>query len=301
MPGSTDDTATVSGAWTLTIDRSRSRATLAGPRSQIFPAGRRGRITEALIDQEYAVVVVGDRLEQRPGRAFVIRLTDGQRRVLDGASDVPTVNGGTWALGHGHLLHATTGPARAYCLASVDLASTSSSVLWCAPPGSGFNGARVTAEGDAMLTFDDQHPSCRTVVSVDGDQVAAFPGVEECAGWEGALLPGGRIWSVIPNERHIAEAHFYASRGGDYYDLGPGLSGSLTVCGGAAYFGRDPGRDGGPARVLRWTGDGTLAVVYQTAPGGQAVLGGPPRCGGDHLTVTGLTEAGDEQVTTPLP
>ena len=36
---------------------------------------------------------------------------------------MPTTNGGTWALGEGHLLHATIDDSGAYCLASVDLAS----------------------------------------------------------------------------------------------------------------------------------------------------------------------------------
>jgi hypothetical protein len=48
---------------------------------------------------------------------------------------------------------------------------------------------------------------------------------------------------------------------------------------------------------MRWDGD-SLAVVYQSPPG-QSFLQAP-RCGDDAITVTALSEGGDQQVTAPL-
>lgn len=299
VAGSTDDTSTVSGEWTLTVNGARTLATLDGPDRRQIPSGKRGRITEALINGEYAVVVIGDRLEQRPATATVVDLADGTTSTIDGRSEVPTVNGGTWALGETTLLHATR-QRSSYCLARTQLPDLTTVVVWCAPPNQGFNAARISSAGEAMLTFDDQHPSCRTVVTIHDGDVTPFPEVAKCTAWEGVLLSGGRIWSVIPNQRQVGEARIYASVGESFFDLGPGISGTLTACSGAAYFGRDPGRDGGPAQVLRWTPDGALSVIYESASGGNAVLGGPPRCGEDHLTVTALTDSGDVQVTALL-
>lgn len=297
VPGSVDDTTTVSGPWTLTYPQRATSAELDGPRPATIKAPNRYRITDALIDGEYAVVVAADELETKPSVATVIDLESGKRFSVDGGSEVPTTTGGTWALGEGTLAHATIGPGRAYCLASVDLATRSSTLGWCAPPRNGFNDVRVTAAGMSLLTFDDSQPSCRTVAEVAGERLTPFPDVAKCHGWDGALLDDGAAWSVVENERRIEAAHFYARVGDGYFDLGPGTSGSLTPCAGSAYFVRDPQRDGDPARLMRWSADGTLSVVYETG-GGHAALSAP-RCGGDTITVTALTSRGDEQVSAP--
>ena len=104
---------------------------------------------------------------------------------------------------------------------------------------------------------------------------------------------------MVPKDNQVEDAHFFASIGDGYYDLGPGTSGSLLWCGGAAYFVRDPQRDSDPARLMRWSTDGVLDVVYESPGHGEAFLA-EPRCGGDRLTVTALSSAGDEQVTAPL-
>ena len=302
-PGRVEDTVTVSGPWTLTVDPHGRRVTLEGPEPESVAAGRDRRVSEALIDGEYALVVSQDRLEQRPAVATVIELATGRRLVLDGTSEVPTTTGGTWALGAGHLLHATrpdVGAVDRYCLARVDLASGRPEVAWCAGPGQGFTHARITGQGDTLLTFDDSQPSCRTVATVSQGDVAPFAGVAECRGWDGVVLEGGRVWSVVLRESRIDDAHLYATVGDGYYDLGPGTSGSLVECAGAAYFSRDPAREGDPAQVLRWRPDGTLAVVYEAPTGGEGFVTVPLRCGGDRLTLTALTESGDEQVTAPV-
>jgi hypothetical protein len=241
--------------------------------------------------------VLQDETERWPIRATVTELESGTRFELDARSDVPTTNGGTWALGDDRLLHATVQDGD-YCLAEVDLESRRSQVAWCAPKRHGFNAAHVTDDGVSMLTFDDARPSCRTLVTLAGGATTPFPGVSECTGWEGVVLDDATVWSEIPNERRIEEARFQAGVGDEYADLGAGVAGSLVECDGAAYFVRDPQQQGGPATLVRWTRDVGAQVVYES-PKGQAFLE-PPRCGGDAITVTARTSSGDEQVTADL-
>jgi hypothetical protein len=152
-----------------------------------------------------------------------------------------------------------------------------------------------------MMTFDDHHPSCRVLNSVAGAVLHPLPGVTRCKGWDSALLDGTTVWSVVPNDHRIDAAHFYAHTDGGWYDLGPGTSGSLVTCDGSAYFTRDPGSRTEPATLLRWSpADASLTVAYATTGTGNAFLS-PPRCGGNHLTLTAYTSAGDAQVTTTLP
>ncbi|MGZ8738753.1 MAG: hypothetical protein ACXWW7_16430, partial [Nocardioides sp.] len=242
----------------------------------------------------YAVVVAQDRREVRPSSATVVELGTGNQFTVDGSSDVPTVNGGTWALGQGRLLHATTSGG-AYCIASVDLATQRSTLGWCAPERHGFNTAQVTPSGDSLTTFDDSRPACRTVAALSGTRIAPFPDVAKCRAWEGILVEDGAVWSVLPNEKQVENARLVARSGRDWFDLGPGTSGTLRWCGDAAYFVRDPQRDGDPAALMRWDAGRGLDVVYRS-PGGPAILSAP-RCGGDAITLTALAEAGDEQVS----
>jgi hypothetical protein len=286
------------GGWTLTVRADGNGYSLDGPSTSSGSAGSPGsgtRVSDALLDEHWAVVVHQDKAEQRPSVAEVTELATGKTFRVDGRSDVPTTNGGTWALGEGRLLHATIGPGATYCVASVDLATRRSTLGWCAPRRHGFNAARITPAGTSLLTFDDAQPSCRTVVALAGSEATPFAGVPECHGWDGLLTDHGAVWSVIPRESRIEDAHFYARSGDGYLDLGPGTAGSLTWCGGAAYFARDPRREGEPATLMRWSSADGLSVAYES-PGGQAFLS-EPRCGGDTITVTALAEDGDEQVS----
>ena len=83
------------------------------------------------------------------------------------------------------------------------------------------------------------------------------------------------------------------------FDLGPGLTGSLVWCDAAAYFVRDPETKTDPARLMRFTADGTLSVVYESASQGTAFLT-EPRCGGDAITLTSYGDQGNEQVSADL-
>lgn len=300
VPGPTTTVVTASGGWRLSVPERATTATLDGPRPATVQAPARHRITDALIDGEYAVVVSEDTQAQQGNLATVIELASGDRFTVDDTSEVPTTTGGTWALGDGELLHATIGPQRSYCLATVDLANRSSSLGWCAPARHGFNGARITPAGTALLTFDDHRPSCRTLVEVSGVEVTPLPGVPECTGWDAALEADGAVWSVVAKANRIEEARFFARAGDDWLALGPGTSGSLTWCAGATYFVRDPQRDGDPARLMRWSADDGLTVAFETTGRGPAFLS-EPRCGGDAVTITALAESGDQQVTAPVP
>jgi hypothetical protein len=298
-PGAVANTVTTNGIWFLTVEASGDAYRLDGP-DTAFGTGEDGtRITNALLDTDWAVVVRQHEGRKTPATAEVTDLHKGEQFTIDQDSDVPTISGGTWALGGDTLAYATLGPEGGYCVATMDLKSRETSIAWCAEAKHGFNAAHVTDAGTTVLGFDDAKPSCRTVGTVAGDQFDPFPGIPECTAWEGAVLgDDAAIWSVIPKEDDIDTAEFFARVREDYYDLGPGTSGTLVPCADAAYFVRDPKREADPARLLRWDGR-SLAVVYE-APPGQSFLEAP-RCGDAALVVTALSEGGDEQVMAALP
>ena len=297
-PGAVDNTVTTNGTWFLTVEASGQGYRLDGP-DQSFGTGAEGvQITNALLDTDWAVVVRQDRSGKKPASAEVTDLGKGEQFTIDEGSDLPTISGGTWALGGDTLAHATTGPDGGYCVATVDLVSRASSLAWCAAAKHGFNAAHVTEGGTTVLGFDDAKPSCRTVGTVADDGFVAFPGVPECKAWEGAVLGDDEtVWSVIPKENDVDAAEFFARDGEDYYDLGPGTSGTLVPCADAAYFVRDPQLEGDPARLLRWDGR-TLDIVFEASPG-QSFLDAP-RCGDGALVLTAHSEAGDDQLMAAL-
>lgn len=296
VPGSSKDVVTSNGDWTLRVSVSGRRASLEGPDGVTTGAtGSSGRVSDALLDQNWAVVVRQDPTEQQPSRATITDLETGRLFALSGGSDMPTVNGGTWALGADRVVHATMSRGR-YCLASVDLTTQRSSLGYCAPMRSGFNSAHLTDAGDSLLSFDDSQPSCQSVLDITSSPAEPFPGVTRCKAGEGLLTGDGAVWSVIAKPNQYENATFHARVGDRSVDLGPGTTGSLIACGGAAYFVRDPRTDTGTAALMRWADD-ELSVVYES-PAGPAFLS-EPRCGGDRITVTAFAEGGDEQVEAP--
>jgi hypothetical protein len=302
VDGSVEDAVTRNGEWSLSVPQDGStfqleKVTAAGSSSGQAGATPGWKVSDGLLDEDWAVVVLQDEKEEKPSRATVTNLETGKAFEIDGRSDVPTTNGGTWALGDDQLLHATIDNG-AYCLASVDLESRRSTVEWCAPKQHGFNAGHVTDDGISLLTFDNAATSCRTVASIAGGKDTPFPGVTECNAWEGLLLEDAAVWSVIPDEQRIEEAHLYARVREGYFDLGPGTAGSLVSCDDAAYFTRDPQQKGDPAMLMRWSPDDGLSVAYES-PKGQAFIE-QPRCGGDTMTITALTSSGDEQVSAEL-
>jgi hypothetical protein len=301
VPGSTENLVTVGDDdWTLTVPNGGGEARLRGPRTVTVRAASGSSITDAFLTGTRALVVEEDRQAARPDVAVLIDLDSGARTTLDEGSDPPTAVGGTWALGPQTLVHATSGGHGRYCLATVDLADGQGSTGWCAEPRHGFRGAAITDDGTSMLTFDDHHPSCRTVVQVSGRSLIPFPGVPECKGWDSAMVAGSTIWSVVRNEHRIDTARFYAHTDAGWFDLGAGTTGSLVTCGGSAFFTRDPATRTDPARLMRWSpAEHALTIAFESKGTGSAFLS-PPRCGGAHLTVTAYSRAGDEQVTAGL-
>jgi hypothetical protein len=297
-PGSVENSLTTNGTWFLSVEASGEAYRLDGPDRSFGTEEPGSRITNALLDADWAVVVRQDRAGTAPGAAEVVDLATGAQFGIDATSDPPTVSGGTWALGGDTVVHATSGPGGTFCVATVDLASRTSAVPWCAAGKQGFRAAHVTGAGTALLGYDDAKPSCRTVGVVADGALDPFPGVPACAAWEGALLgDDAAVWSVIPDESDIDLAEFFARAGEDYYDLGPGTSGTLVPCAGAAYFVRDPQREGDAARLMRWDGS-TLATVYAADPG-QSFLDAP-RCGDAALVLTVHAESGDQQLMAAL-
>ena len=297
-PGAVENTMTTNGTWFLTVEASGQAYRLDGPDQSFGTGAADTRITNALLDADWAVVVRQDVGGKKPATAEVTDLATGDQFTIDQGSDVPTVAGGTWSLGVDTLVHPTSGPGGSVCVATVDLPTRTSSVTWCAAAKHGFNAAHVTDAGTSVLTYDDAKPSCRTVGSLSGGQLSPFPGVPECAAWEGTLLgDDAAVWSVIPKETDTDAAEFFARVGEDYFDLGPGMSGTLVPCAGAAYFVADPRREDAPARLMRWDGN-TLATVYESATG-ESFLDAP-RCGDHALVLTAHSEAGDQQVMAAL-
>jgi hypothetical protein len=218
VDGSVDDAVTTNGDWSLSVAQDGSTWQLEKVAAGGTSSGQAGanpgwKVSDGLLDEDWAVVVLQDEAEEKPSRATVTNLETGKAFEINGQSDVPTTNGGTWALGDDQLLHATVDRG-AYCLASVDLESGRSSVTWCAPKQHGFNAGHVTDDGISLLTFDNAATSCRTVASIAGGKATPFPGVTECNAWEGLLLEDAAVWSVIPDEQRIEEAHLYARVGG---------------------------------------------------------------------------------------
>ena len=296
--GPVDDQVTVSGEWELRLASSGDRAELTGPHPVTIQAPAGFRITDALIDGEFAVVVAEHEQAEEPNRATVIDLATGDRTVVDGNTQVPTTVGGTWALGSGLLVHATMS-GRDYCLVTVDLAAGRSERGPCVPPRHGLTNATVTPGGVAVMTFDDSRPSCRTLNRVTGQELEPLGGVEECHGWEALTTETAAIWGVVTKERQVEESTYYADTGSGRVEIGPGTTGTLVWCGDAAYVVRDPQRTSDPARLLRVALDGSADVVYESSGTGRAFLSAP-RCGGTDVTVTAFSEEGDEQVTAPV-
>ncbi len=298
-PGAVDNTVTTNGTWFLTVEASGEGYRLDGPDQALGTGSNDGtRITNALLDVAWAVVVREDQAHKTPATAEVTDLASGEQFTIDGDSELPTTSGGTWSLGADTLAYTTVTPQGANCLATVDLTTREPALGWCAAAKHNFDAAHVTEAGTTVLSFDDAKPSCRTVGGVDGGELDPFPGVPQCIAWEGALLgDDAAVWSVIPKETDVEAAEFFARNGDEYFALGPGTSGTLVPCAGAAYFVRDPRRADDPAELLRWDGRG-LAVVFE-APAGQSFLE-TPRCGDEALVVTALSESGDVQVMAAL-
>jgi hypothetical protein len=297
VPGSTRDEVTVGGDWTLTLSSGGDTARLEGPHPRTVAAGAHSSISDAFLDGSHALVVSEDDLARTPDVATLVDLASGHASTLDRTSSPPTSVGGTWALGPTSLAHATAGTNRRYCVVFLAPDSGRTDGRYCVPPRNGLSRASITDGGTTLMRFDAQHPSCRTLLARSGARFTPLPGVTPCQGWDSTSIPGGVVWSVVPKERRVEAAHFFSHTSAGWFDLGRGTSGTLVGCAGSAYFVRDPATRRDPAALLRWDPvNGVLSRVFTSKGRGNAFLS-PPRCGGDHLTVTAFSDAGDQQVT----
>ncbi len=285
--------------WRGIVSKDRSTANVTGPGTDIGTGAGPGRaISELLLTEDWAVVVRQDKAETDPSEVDVIDLATGEQTALAGPKPA---SGGSWALTEGDLYYPTYGDGGAYCLATSALADSNGEDGWCAPEGTGFSGLTASEDGVGMMTFDDARPvACRTVNLLDGSGLPQpVEGPQDCVAWDVAATADGAVWSEVPKRRRQEEAHFHASAGGTYFDLGPGTTGTALPCGDSVFFVRDPQGDDDPARLMRWTPAHTLEVAYESASLGNAFLG-EPTCGGGVLTVTSYGDQGDEQVWAPV-
>lgn len=256
------------------------------------------RITDLLLAEEFAVIVQQDRLEERPQKVTVHELTSSTEGY--DVTDPPPATGGPVALSGTSLHYATVDGGR-YCLATYDIAERSGEATWCAPRRHGFSNVVAAPAGTALMTFDDKRPvSCRTLATVaDDGTLTPIDGPPGCKGWDILATPDGAVWSTLPKEQQVERGDFFATGDGQVFDLGTGVTGSLTWCGNSAYFTRDA-QKGGHAQLLRWTPAHTLEIVYESPGRGEAFLDAP-RCADAMLTISAMGEGGDEQVSATVP
>lgn len=298
LPGDTSDTVSTNGTWTLRVGQDggwwslgrRSGGSESVKRTNA-PAGF--QVADAQLSDDVAVVVYGDPDGKKQQRAVITTLSSGKVRTLGRTSDLPPSTDGSWALDGTTLWHATD-HAGSYCLASTDLGTMTSKLGWCAPALHGFTNVLAAGGQTSMMTFDNQQPSCRTVVTVSGTQTSPYPDVPKCKGAEGAVLGTGstasRIWSMVPNENRYQQVHVYASTATGVVDLGLGVNSTLTVCGSAAYWARDKAGTA-PAALMRWDG-ARLTVAYES----KGFLG-QPLCAGRVLSILDSSDSGDQQLS----
>jgi hypothetical protein len=293
------DTVVRGDGRTMTVPASGAQATVTGSGgTTTVPAGRDRKITDAWLDGGRAIVVSQDRFEERPLALLVVDLASGDRSTVTTPRPGP---GGAVAYADGTLAYTSYRPGGSFCLATYDVAADRGEQGYCAPKGHGFSNLSVSPGGVALMTFDDRRPvSCRTLASVDGTRATPLAGVPACKGWDVLRTDGGAVWSVVTNERRVELGDFFARSGDTVTALGPGTTGTLRWCGDSAYFVRDAQAQAGKARLLRWTPEGTLEVVYETRGEGEAFLA-EPACADGILTVRAYAEGGDQQVWAPAP
>lgn len=296
LPGAAGDTVSTNGTWTLTVGQQgdwwslgRTSAESGSAKRTSAPAGL--EVTDTQLSDTTAVVVYSDPDGNKRQRAVITALAGGKVTTLDKTSDLPPSTDGSWSLDGTTLWHATD-HAGAYCLAATDVTTMTSTLGWCAPARHGFTNVLAADGQTSMMTFDDQQPSCRTVVTVSGTQTSPYADVPRCKGAEGAVLGTGqaatRVWSVVPNEHRYQQVHVYASTATGMVDLGLGVNSTLTVCGAAAYWARDAA-GATPAALMRWDGS-HLTLAYQA----KGFLG-QPLCAGHVLSIVDSGDSGDRQ------
>jgi hypothetical protein len=275
-----------------TGDRVEFRPTDGSPGAPVVhdsPSGR--RVSDVLLDPPWAVVVDQDKLESRPERATVYDLRSGRPRVVNDSRRAPEpATGSAWDLAEGRLAYITPRGSR-FCVALTDVDTLRGEPAVCRPPRHGMNQFVLSDTGLSFAGFHGR-PSCAGIVTLryGGQRPQDLDTGGRCGSWDGALLSDAVVWSRSPDANAIEVSDFFArTDDGAVWDLGRGVTGSLTWCAGHAYFTRN-GDDGGSNRLLRWSSGSGLESVLEV-PVRRLSLSAPT-CGGDSISVSPLGNDG---------
>jgi hypothetical protein len=254
-----------------------------------------GEVNALLLDGDTAVVSYAFGGEVSVGVGYRIDLSTGEQTKI--VTPEPA-NGGDWALIDDSLYYPALGEDERACLAMLAVTDGNGEEGWCPPRRVGIAEVQANEHGVAAMLFDYASDiSCRTLTVLDQAGVPQpLDGPAECTGWDVAATRTGVIFSEVPRPRRQEAAVFRAiTDGGAPQRLARGTTGSLTSCGGDAFFVQDPGSMTDPARLMRWDG-ASLSVAYESVSKGNAFLGSP-ECADDVLTISSFGEDGDEQVS----
>lgn len=285
----------VGARWTAAVSGAAVRfESSTGAANVTLPADGSGEVNAVLLEGDTAVISYAYGGERVAGLGYRIDLTSGERTEI--ITPEPA-NGGDWALMDDSLYYPALGEDQRACLATLAVSDGNGEEGWCPDGRVGIAEIDANEHGVSAMLFDYASAiSCRTLTLLDRAGVPQpFDGPTECLGWDVAATSTGMIWSEVPRPRRQEMAVFHAVVDGESQQLAKGTTGSLTSCGGDAFFVRDPATMNDPARLVRWDGS-QLSVAYESASRGNAFLG-KPECADGILTISSFGEDGDEQVS----
>lgn len=220
------------------------------------------------------------------------------------AQEVPPPDGTTWSPWGAHIEGDSSGiyaiarsEAQADCVVWIDGLDTE--VIAC------LEGQQVTAmavfpEGFSVRTFPwgGNVADCRQNwhLPPDGGDLVSIGPADACNVFDGVVLEGWQIWSELDPEvpERLYQAGMLAD-GPDGEQLSFGLmrTGSLTVCGGYAYWQTQaPPSAWSAYETLRWRpGMDHVERVYEDTVAD--VYTGPPRCVGETVNITEVSSLAD--------
>ena len=292
---SVDERVIVGEKWTAIATESDVRFESATDGDDLsLPAVASGTVNAVLLEGDTAVVSYAFGGETVVGLGYRIDLTTGEQTEI--VSPEPA-NGGDWALIDDSLYYPALDEDQLACLATLAVTDGNGEEGWCPPGRVGIAELEANDDGVAVMLFDyGSDISCRTLTMLDQTGVPQpLEGPAECTGWDIAATSTGIIFSEVPRPRRQESAVFHAVADGSPQKLAKGTTGSLTSCGGDAFFVSDPTTMTDPARLMRWDGT-TLSVAYESESVGNAFLG-KPECADGIVTFSSFGENGDEQVS----
>ena len=257
----------------LDPDRHRRRRRLEALRAQL---GHRRQVGGLAGERRAARQGLGRRgapgRERADGRAAPRSPTSRPARPTPSTagSDVPTTSGGTWALGGDtpRCTRRSTAPAPTAWPPSTSPPAPRTS------PGARPSGTASTAphvprrHRGARPSTTRSRPAAPSAPSpaTPIDAVRRRPRLHGLGGRRGRRRRD--LVGHPATSSGVDAAHFYARVGDDYFDLGPGTSGTLT-CRARTRRTSSATRssEGDPAALMRWDAEDGLAVVYESPPG----------------------------------